>query len=345
MAVLSGLPAVDDTQNPITNAEIAETRDIIDMLADGSQRLINHHMVMPNREGISKDAVDRQLAAMERTLDVYGSVGAWKCYPAWSPNNNLLVAGDGWFLDDEATGQRFIQKGLDLGVSTFCIHKGLPLPTFSTKYNDPVDVGRAAKLFPHAKFIIYHSGFGFQTYDEGPYAEGSRLGTNSLITSLRDNGIKPNGNVYAELGTTWQYVSTNPVSGALNSAAHVIGKLLKYVGEDNVVWGTDSIWYGSPQSQLESFLQFQISEQFQDMYGYPALTMDLKRKILGLNAARAYGVDPHKMRCAVEQTELAAAKRLLDAERGGRRWSFVQPAVRSRRAFLQLQRQNQFRPG
>jgi predicted TIM-barrel fold metal-dependent hydrolase len=248
-------------------------------------------------------------------------------------------------LDDPNTGLRFIQKGIDLGVGTFCIHKGLPIPGFSAEYNDPKDIGRVAKMFPSAKFIVYHSGFGNQRYEEVPYAEGSRVGTNSLITSLRENDVGPNANVYAELGTTWQIISTNAGLKFLDAAAHVIGKLLKYVGEDNVVWGTDSIWYGSPQSQIESFLQFQISKSFQDKYGYPALTMELKRKILGLNAAKAYGIDVKKTRCGVDASELASAKRMLDAERGGRRWAFVQPALTSRREFFAMKRANGFRPG
>jgi hypothetical protein len=36
-------------------------------------------------------------------------------------------------------------------------------------------------------------------------------------------------------------------------AAHGIGKLLAHLGEDNVLWGTDSIWYGSPQDQIQAF--------------------------------------------------------------------------------------------
>ena len=202
-----------------------------------------------------------------------------------------------------------------------------------------------AKMFPTAKFIVYHSGFGNQRYEEGPYTEGSRVGTNSLITSMRENDVKPNTNVFAELGTTWQVVSTNTALGSLNAAAHLIGKLLKYVGENNVVWGTDSIWYGSPQSQIEAFLQFQISKSFQDQYGYPALTMEIKRKILGLNAAKAYGIDPKAMRCGVDASELAAAKRMIDAERGGRRWAFVEPMLTSRRDFFAMKRANGFRPG
>ena len=91
----------------------------------------------------------------------------------------------------------------------------------------------------------------------------------------------------------------------------MLGKLLKYVGENNVVWGTDSIWYGSPQEQIESFLQFRLRRGFSAV-GYPALTMEIKRKILGLNAARIYGIDPAAMRCAV-------AERARPAETGSRR--------------------------
>lgn len=346
VAVLSGLPAVDDANSPLTNAEIAEARDIIDMLADGTQRSINHHMVLPNQTGTSRAAVDAELEAMQRTKELYGRVGAWKCYPAWAPENTESSATGGWFLDDEGTGLRFIEKGIELGVATFCVHKGLPIPAFSTQYNDPEDVGRVARLFPDAKFIVYHSGFGNQNdFVEGPYTSGSRAGTNSLITSLLDNDILPNSNVYAELGTTWQVLSTTLGFGALTAAAHVVGKLLKYVGEDNVVWGTDSIWYGSPQSQIESFLQFQISEDFQQQYGYPALTIEVKRKILGLNAARAYGIDVDAVRCGIDASELAAAKRLLDAEQGGRRWAFVQPMLRKREEYRRLQRSRGFRPG
>src|SRR5207249_249614 len=76
------------------------------------------------------------------------------------------------------------------------------------------------------------------------------------------------------------------------TAAHVLGKLLKFVGEDNVVWGTDCIFYGSPQDQIQAFRSFHISDEFQDRYGYPKLTREIKNKVLGLNAARLYGVEP-----------------------------------------------------
>ncbi|HUF58338.1 MAG TPA: amidohydrolase family protein [Actinomycetota bacterium] len=89
------------------------------------------------------------------------------------------------------------------------------------------------------------------------------------------------------IGSTWWYVMRYPVQ-----AAHVLGKLLKYVGENNVLWGTDCLFYGSPQDQIQALRSFKISEEFQERYGYPELTRAIKTKILGGNGARLYGVEP-----------------------------------------------------
>jgi hypothetical protein len=112
-------------------------------------------------------------------------------------------------------------------------------------------------------------------------------GVNSLITSLLAAGIGPNENVYAGLGGVFAQLMDRPIE-----AAHVLGKLLLYVGEDNILWGTESVWYGGPTPQIEAFRDFEIPEDMQDDYGYPALTQARKAKILGLNAARLFCVQP-----------------------------------------------------
>jgi hypothetical protein len=123
------------------------------------------------------------------------------------------------------------------------------------------------------------------------------------------------------------------------AAQHFIGKLLKYVGPDNVVWGSDCILYGSPQPQIEAFRMFTITQQFQDAYGYPALTPEIKAKIFGLNAAKIFCIDPALKRCAAADSTFAAVRRQWDAEFGARRWVFQKPlGPTSRREFLQLAR-------
>ena len=105
---------------------------------------------------------------------------------------------------------------------------------------------------------MYHSGWE-PNAPEGPYrgdipAEQQR-GVDRLVTSLHGAGIGPNGNVYAELGSTWFNLTRN-----LDAAAHVLGKLLVQLGPERILWGTDSIWYGSPQGQIDAFRAFTISE-------------------------------------------------------------------------------------
>ena len=93
-----------------------------------------------------------------------------------------------------------------------------------------------------------------------------------------------------------------------DQAAHLLGKLLKTFGEDRVLWGTDSIWYGSPQDQIQAFRAFRITEEFQERFGYPALTDETKARILGLNAAELYGVEPKHVACPFTREQLQAAR-------------------------------------
>ena len=126
---------------------------------------------------------------------------------------------------------------------------------------------------------------------------------------MKKNGVRPNENVYAELGSTWWTIMRDP-----DQAAHLLGKLFRYVGQDNVLWGTDCIFYGSPQDQIQTFRSFQISNEFQERFGYPELTHRLKAKVLGLNGARVYGIDPSRRKCEFTRRDLEQIRRQIGAE-------------------------------
>ena len=72
--------------------------------------------------------------------------------------------------------------------------------------------------------------------------------------------------------------------------------------------GTDAIWYGSPQPQLMAFRAFEINAEYQERFGYPALSDELKANILGLNAAQLFGLDPNTTRCALATDPLTNAQ-------------------------------------
>ncbi len=285
--VLSFVPSARDAE-PVTIEAADHARRLVDRL-EGSHRLLLHGRVNPNQRG--------DLEGMDELAQKWG-VSAWKTYTQYGPG------GKGYFLTDDV-GVRFIEKARALGVKNICIHKGLPFGKRSYEHSQCSDIGVAAKRFPDVNFLIYHSGF-VSTVPEQAFDErGKRDGIDTLILSLRKNGVAPGSNVYAELGSTWRFLMREPTQ-----AAHALGKLIKYCGPENVLWGTDSIWYGSPQDQIQAFRTFQISPALREKHGYPEITRQLRAKIFGLNAARVYGLSPaevkrHTARDAVSQERRA----------------------------------------
>jgi len=318
IAVLSALWG---SPHPMLAEEAARTRDKVLEVGKGS-RLLIHGIVQPN-EG-PWEAMNEHMQALVETW----KIDAWKLYTVWGPER------EGYWLDGEL-GMKTIQRGLDLGRSLFAVHKGLPLPGMNESFTSPRDVGPAARAFPKATFLVYHSGWESE-HTEGPYDAKAERGVDMLIRSLEDNGIGKDGNVYAELGSTWRELMKKP-----DQAAHVLGKLLKHVGEDRILWGTDAIWYGSPQDQIQGFRAFEISPEFQERYGYPALTTERKAKIFGLNAARVYGVDIEQLRKAHAADRISRARAEYAAIA---RPSFETHGPKTRREMLNLLRSSGGRP-
>lgn len=313
MMVLSFVPSTREAE-PLTIEEAAATREIVANL-EGNHRLMLHGRVNPNQDG--------DLEAMDELKERWNVCG-WKTYTQWGPD------GKGFFLSDEDTGIPFIEKARALGVRIICVHKGLPFGPRSYEHSQCHDIGVVAKRYPDVDFLIYHSGF-VAGKPEGPYeGEGSGDGIDTLVKSLIDNEVPPNSNVYAELGSTWRFLMRDP-----DSAAHALGKLLKYCGEDNVLWGTDSIWYGSPQDQIQAFRTFTISEELQERYGYPAITPELRAKIFGLNATRPYRIDLEEVRLRASADDIA---RRRENYRNAPDPSFLTFGPRTRREFLNLKR-------
>src|SRR2546423_1686201 len=99
---------------------------------------------------------------------------------------------------------------------------------------------------------------------------------------------------------------------------HLIGKNIKHYGADRVLWGTDCLWWGSPQWVIDAFKRFQISDEMCEKFGYRKITKEDKAKIFGLNAARVYNVDVKARRNALPADGLEKLKTAY-LERGGQR--------------------------
>jgi predicted TIM-barrel fold metal-dependent hydrolase len=180
------------------------------------------------------------------------------------------------------------------------VHKGL---SDGARSGSPEDIGPAARNHPDVTFVVYHSGFEVNQREGAYTAATADRGVNRLIASVRGAGIGPGENVYAELGSTWWHLLRRP-----DEASHVLGKLLLAFGEDNIVWGTDSIFYGSPQGQIDAFKSFEIPPDYQERFGYPELTRIAKAPLLGWNATRIYAIDPRTQPVGYSLDELVEAR-------------------------------------
>ena len=277
--VLSSLP-IYGVDNPLTTDAMAETRRIAERLC-GDNRIYIQGQAAPN------------IGATQAAFDAMSATAAQHKIVAWK---TFTHTGQSFRLDDGnrsllQVGQRLVRHAVTTGVPVIAVHKGFGA--------DPADIGPAAAANRDVNFVVYHSGY------EGGITEraydGSRPngGVDRLIQSLERAGIGKNDNVYVELGSTWHYIMSD-----LTQAAHVLGKLLNAVGPDRLLWGTDSIWYGSPQDQIQAFRAFQFTAEFQERYGYPALTPQLKRMVLGLNAAHLFNISPDKVPCQFSRQDL-----------------------------------------
>ena len=278
VAVISGISSATEATNILPPHKMAETREIINRLA-ASQRLLSHGLIAPNKG-------PGDLDEMRRQVENLGS-SAWKGYtglPFGSPPR-------AWWVDDQRVAYPMLETARRLGVRNVCLHKGLPLSGGVEEHWHPKDLERAARDFPDLNFIVYHSAFRSLEASLPAARDGFRHSARvDWVTDLcgirrRNPGLT---NLYAELGSTFgMLVITSPLL-----CGHVLGMLIQALGDDHVLWGTDSIWWGSPRWQIEAFRRFQMPEALMARFGVAPLTAEAKARIFGLNAARLFGVDP-----------------------------------------------------
>jgi uncharacterized protein len=289
MAVLTDVPNSGPSNAPIPFPEALSTQQITaGLTGGGASRLLVENIIAPN-----VGPVTATLEEMSNAVAT-GPPAAFKVYTAWSPS------GQGYSLQDPAIGLPTVQHAHDLGVKVFVAHKGLPLVNFDPVFNHPDDIVALSRQFPDMQFVVYHAAWD-PNHVEGPYDPNASIGIDTLLASLDRHAVPPNDNVWVDIATLWRQLLTTP-----DQAAHALGELLGRVGTQRVMWGTDAIWYGSPEPQIMAMRTFEITPQFQDVYKYPALTAEMKAGLFGLNAAKLFGVDPAATRCGLTQDPLSA---------------------------------------
>ncbi len=293
MAIISGVPTRDWNRNPLPPDQMVATREYVNGLAR-SPRVLSHGLLRPNLGKPELEEMERQVKKLR--------INAWKTY------TGAEIGASAWFLDDEKVAYPFWERTLKLGIRNVCVHKGLPLGVFNEKACTPLDVEKAARDFPSLNFIIYHSGYrgtGFIARGTGNRVTDPQNNDPQEIPWISDilRILRRNPklrNVYFELGSTFQQLSmSNPVR-----CLHMLGQMIQVAGADHILWGTDCIWGGSPQSQIERLRRLTMTQELMDKFKYPRLTDDIKNQILGLNAARVFDVDVKARRNAIQADRL-----------------------------------------
>ncbi len=181
-------------------------------------------------------------------------------------------------LDDPKFGYDMIEKALKLGVKTIAVHKAVPFGPVRPDPYGVADVPEACTVFPEMNFEIVHSGFAF--VDE----------TVALA------GIP---NCWFNLE-----VSSGLIFKAPRRFAEFMGKLLQNGAGDRIVWASGCC-LTHPQPIIDAFFDFQMPQDLVEGFGYPQMTPEILRGIMGENFLRLHGIDSAALKAKIAGDEVS----------------------------------------
>ena len=199
-----------------------------------SRRMLAHGLVTPQLGQADLDFMDLQAATLK--------VDAWKAYTGAAAQRVRP-----WLVrrrrEDRLPDAR--EGAQALGVRRFCVHKGLPLGPVAD-YNHPRDLIKAAKDFPDIDFLVYHAGLLRCRGDQPSPADDP---VDDRVLPDEEAGAGP------QRTSTWSWArpsgsSSRPIPPPAPTCS---ARSSDAFGADHVLWGTDSIWYGTPQWQIDAF--------------------------------------------------------------------------------------------
>lgn len=176
---------------------------------------------------------------------------------------------ESWRCDDRELAYPLYEKAQELGVNVLHFHKGLPFGMWDLEVLRPVDLQRPARDFPDLIFMIHHLAY--------PYIdEVVNIASRFPNVHLALSGILSFLHIAPKKIQIW------------------MGELLQNVGAYKLVWGSEAAMTGPPGPFLKAFMDLEISEELQADYGYPPITREDKKMILGQNMAHLFGIDVGK---------------------------------------------------
>jgi uncharacterized protein len=311
IALISSAPSDIEQDWFLTNEQMIAARDKVNKRF-GSRRLLAHAIFTPGQPGW----LEKVDAAIE------GKPDSMKGYTI-GDNTHKDSSRYPWRMDDEKVAYRGYEKFVKAGIKNVCVHKGLFAPPLDKvfpnlrPFTDASDVGQAAKDWPQLNFIIYHGAYRHVGGDpKVALAEFETTGRISWTSDLADIPEKYGvNNVYADVG---QLFAMTLIAEPRVTAA-LMGTMIKKMGAERVCWGTDAVWTGSPQWQIEGLRRLEIPDDMQKKYGFAPLGAadgPVKSAIFAGNNARLYGFEIKKTERELKGDGLTIMK--ADYERNGR---------------------------
>ncbi len=195
---------------------------------------------------------EKGLAQLEKDAERFDLQGVKIYTAAWYGNSRGFKMSD-------PEAYTYLEKCRELGIKNVHVHKGPTLHPLDKDAFDVSDIDHCATDFPDLNFVIEHCGL-------------PRLEDFCWIAVQEPN-------VYAGLSVVMPFIHTRP-----KYFGQIIGELLYWLGEDRIIFSSDyALW--QPKWLIEKFVDFDYAP---DQTEYPELTTDVKKKILGLNAAALY---------------------------------------------------------
>jgi len=216
-------------------------------------------MYQPNISPIKHKGVQNTIWELEYWVKERGA----KIFKFYPPEDTYINDPDLW---------PFYKKAEELEI-VLDIHTGFSwVPPGKSKYALPLYLDDVARDFPGLKLVAFHMGY--------PYCDDL-----NMIAMGHPN-------VYPCLSLLFPWAYTAP-----RKFAKIIGEALRFVGPDRIIWGTDFAGFGvQVRTAVMGMSDFQIPEDMQKDYGYPAITEEDRRKMFGGNLAGLLGIDATKRR-------------------------------------------------
>ena len=221
------------------------------------------------------DAFER----IDMLVDEYGVKGI-KVYPIDLVEGRVV----GVDMSDPEVCFPMFEHAQKRGVRNVAVHKAIPIGPTELKPYGVRDMGAAALAFPDLTFEIVHGGYA--------YLEETAL---QLLCF---------SNIVINLEGTTLLLPKAP-----RRFAEILGTLLAADGAERIMWATGAMG-AHPQPMLDAFRTLEMPQDLIDGYGFPELTPELKRAILGENAARIVGLDVEQMKSEQADDEFSGREEL-----------------------------------